>query len=106
MPDELAERISVGAPPAHVYRAVSDVNRWRGGAPSASPRWSGPGARGAPARCVRLNRRGPWVWFTTCQVVAARPGEEFAFDVTTFGMPVSRWSYRLAPVDGGTEVTE
>jgi len=21
-------------------------------------------------------------------------------------MPVSRWSYRLAPVDGGTEVTE
>src|SRR5215472_2752697 len=31
MPDELAERISVGAPPAHVYRAVSDVKpmaRW------------------------------------------------------------------------------
>jgi hypothetical protein len=39
-------------------------------------------------------------------VVTARPGEEFAFDVTTFGMPVARWSYRLAPVGEGTEVTE
>ena len=38
--------------------------------------------------------------------MAAKPGEEFAFDVTTFGMPVSRWSYRFAPVAGGTEVTE
>jgi hypothetical protein len=61
---------------------------------------------GLPARFVGLNRRGPWVWFTTCQVVTARPGEEFAFDVTTFGMPVSRWSYRLTAADGGTEVTE
>jgi hypothetical protein len=39
-------------------------------------------------------------------VVAAAPGKEFTFDVTTFGMPVSRWSYRLAAVPGGTEVTE
>ena len=61
---------------------------------------------GLPARFVGLNRRGPWVWFTTCHVVAARPGEEFAFDVTTFGMPVARWSYRMTAAGGGTEVTE
>jgi Polyketide cyclase / dehydrase and lipid transport len=106
MPAELAERITVGVAPADVYQAVSDVKRMARWSPEcfAALVWSHRG--GAPARFVGLNRRGPWVWFTTCQVVAARPGEEFAFDVTTFGMPVSRWSYRLAAVDGGTEVTE
>ena len=44
--------------------------------------------------------------FTTCRVVAAAEGQEFAFDVTTFGMPVARWGYRLAAVPEGTEVTE
>jgi hypothetical protein len=27
-------------------------------------------------------------------------------DVTTFGMPVARWSYELAPAGDGTAVTE
>ena len=61
---------------------------------------------GTPARFVGFNRRGLFVWFTTCRVVVAEPGQEFAFDVTTFGMPVSRWSYRFAAVPGGTEVIE
>jgi hypothetical protein len=65
---------------------------------------------GVPNRFVGFNRRGPFVWFTTCRVVVARPGEEFAFDVTTFGMPVARWGYRFAPsargAAAGTEVTE
>jgi hypothetical protein len=61
----------------------------------------GRGGAGGSARFVGFNRRGPFVWFTTCAVVAANPGEEFTFDVTTFGMPVSRWSYRLAAVPGG-----
>jgi hypothetical protein len=39
-------------------------------------------------------------------VATARASEEFTFDVTTFGMPVSRWSYRLAVAGGGIEVTE
>ena len=106
MPAELAERITVGVPPADVYRAVSDVKRMARWSPEcfAALVWSRRG--GAPARFVGLNRRGPWVWFTTCRVVTARPGEEFAFDVTTFGMPVSRWSYRFAPAGRGTEVTE
>jgi hypothetical protein len=36
----------------------------------------------------------------------ADPGVEFAFDVTTFGLPVARWGYRFSPTEGGTEVTE
>ena len=103
---DVAERITVGVSPADAYQAVSDVRRMARWSPEcfAVLVWSR--KDGLPARFVGLNRRGPWVWFTTCHVVAARPGEEFAFDVTTFGMPVARWSYRMAVAGGGTEVTE
>jgi Polyketide cyclase / dehydrase and lipid transport len=106
MSTEVAESITVGVAPADVYRAVSDVRRMARWSPEcfATLVWSRRG--GVPARFAGFNRRGPWVWFTTCRVVTARPGEEFAFDVTTFGMPVARWSYRLAAVPDGTEVTE
>jgi uncharacterized protein YndB with AHSA1/START domain len=98
---DVAEQITVDVPPAQVYAAVSDVRRMARWSPEcfATLTW----ARG---RFVGFNRRGPFVWFTTCRVVVAEPSEEFAFDVTTFGMPVSRWGYRLAAVPSGTEVTE
>lgn len=106
MPDEIAEQITVGAAPGAVYQAVSDVRRMARWSPEcfATLVWSR--RDGQPARFVGFNRYGPWVWFTTCQVVTAKPAEEFTFDVTTFGMPVSRWSYRLAAAPDGTEVTE
>jgi len=106
LPDEIVESITVGAAPADVYRAVSDVRRMARWSPEcfAALVWSR--QAGAPARFVGFNRRGPWVWFTTCRVVTAEPDRQFAFDVTTFGMPVARWSYQLAPAAGGTEVTE
>lgn len=106
MPAEVAEQITVRAQPASVYQAVSDLHRMARWSPEcfAVLVWSR--RAGVPARFVGFNRRGPWIWFTTCRVVAARPDAEFAFDVTTFGMPVARWSYRLAAAPGGTEVTE
>jgi uncharacterized protein YndB with AHSA1/START domain len=106
MSDQIAESITVGVPPADVYQAVSDVRRMARWSPEcfAVLVWSRRG--GAPARFIGFNRRGPWVWFTTCRVVTAEPGSRFAFDVTTFGMPVAQWSYQLAPAAGGTEVTE
>ena len=103
---EIADSITVLAPPADVYQAVSDPRRLARWSPEcfATLVWSRRG--GVPARFVGFNRRGPWIWFTTCRVVTAEPGREFAFDVTTFGMPVSRWSYQVTAVNGGTEVTE
>jgi len=103
---EVAERITVGAQPAEVYRAVSDLRRMARWSPECFAMLVLSRRGGQPARFAGFNRRGPVVWFTTCQVVAARPGAEFTFDVTTFGMPVARWSYQLTPVPGGTEVTE
>ena len=106
MSDQVAETVTVGASPAEVYAAVSDVRRMAGWSPECFAVWVWSRREGSPARFVGFNRRGPFTWFTTCTVVTAEPGTEFAFEVTTFGMPVARWSYQLAAVPGGTQVTE
>jgi uncharacterized protein YndB with AHSA1/START domain len=98
----VSEEIEVAAPPATVYEAVSDARRMARWSPECFAVWQWAGGR----RFVGWNRRGPFVWFTTCRVTADRPAEEYAFDVTTFGMPVSRWGYRFTPSGTGTLVTE
>lgn len=103
---DVAERITVGAEPTALYRAISDVRRMARWSPECFATWVWSRRDGVAARFVGFNRRGPFVWFTTCRVVVAEPAAEFAFDVTTFGIPVSRWGYRLAAVPEGTEVTE
>jgi polyketide cyclase/dehydrase/lipid transport protein len=105
-PADVAERITVGVPPADAYQAISDLRRMARWSPECFAMLVWSRRNGVPARFVGFNRRGPLVWFTTCQVVTAEAGKEFAFDVTTFGMPVARWSYRLDQVAGGTEITE
>jgi uncharacterized protein YndB with AHSA1/START domain len=105
MSAEVSESVTIDAPPAEVYAAVSDVRRMARWSSECFATWVWSRRAGKPA-FVGFNRRGPLLWFTTCRVVVAEPGEEFAFDVTTFGMPVSRWSYRLTPAPEGTELTE
>jgi len=103
---DVEERTTIAVPPAEVYAAVSDVRRMGKRAAECFATWVWSRRDGRPARFVGWNRRGGFVWFTTCRVVIADPGEEFAFDVTAFGQPVARWGYRLAAVPDGTEVTE
>ncbi len=106
---EVTEQITVAAAPGEVFAAVADLRRMARWSPECFAVWVWRGPDGLPRRFVGWNRRGAFVWFTTCRVVVARPGEEFAFDVTTFGQPVSRWGYRFAPAAeeaGGTLVTE
>lgn len=103
---EVAESVVVDAEPSDVYAAVSDVRRMARWSPECFATWVLSRRGEQPVGFVGFNRRGPLVWFTTCRVVVAEPGEEFAFEVTTFGLPVSRWSYRLAPLPEGTELTE
>jgi Polyketide cyclase / dehydrase and lipid transport len=106
MSDQVTETVTVGASPAEVYAVVSDVHRMARLSPECFAVWVWSRRDGVPARFVGFNRRGPFAWFTTCAVVTAEPGTEFAFEVTSFGMPVARWSYQLTAVAGGTEVTE
>ena len=103
---DVAEQVTIGVPPDVAYRAVRDVRRMARWSPECFATWVWARRDGEPARFVGFNRRGPFVWFTTCRVVVAEPGEEFAFDVTTFGLPVARWGYRFAAVPEDTDVTE
>lgn len=103
---EVTERITVSAPAARVYAALADVRRMPRWSPECVAVWVTRRDGSTPARFVGWNRRGPFLWFTTCRVVTATPDREFTFDVTSFGQPVARWGYRLTETDGGTEVTE
>ncbi|MDL4776067.1 MULTISPECIES: SRPBCC family protein [Thermomonosporaceae] len=101
------ESVVIAAGPKAVYEAVADVRRTREWSPEVFAVW----VRGRSVRpglkFVGFNRRGPWVWFTDCRVTAAVPGEVFAFRVSSFGMAVALWGYRLEGVgDGSTRLTE
>lgn len=98
----------MSAPPERVYAAVAEVRRMARWSPECIGVWVlRRRPDGGPGTFVGFNRRGPFVWFTTCKVAVADPGREFAFDVSTFGLPVARWGYRFSPADGDrTEVLE
>lgn len=100
------ERIVVAVPAVEVFAAVTDVRRMARWSPECFAVWVWRRKEGRPARFIGWSRIGMFLWFTTCQVRVADPGVEFAFDVTTFGFPVSRWGYRFSPAEGGTKVTE
>ena len=61
------------------------------------------GRGGHGGRFSGRNVDGAATWETRSEVVAATPGEEFAWIV---GGSLVRWGYVFSPVDGGTEVTE
>ena len=103
----VSEEVEIAVSASTAYDAVAALRfvRW---SPECFAVWVWRRDRdGAPARFVGWNRRGPFVWFTTCTITTSTPGEEFSFDVTTFGMPVARWTYRFAALPGGgARVTE
>jgi uncharacterized protein YndB with AHSA1/START domain len=100
--------IEIDAPPEAVYALIADLpamGRW-------SPEcyrcdWQGGATTAAPGvRFKGYNRIGVRRWTTAGTVVVADPGRELTFDVQYLGLPVSRWSYRITPRDGGCTVVE
>lgn len=106
MSADVSEEILIRVPRRQAYAAVAEVKRMAKWSPECFAVWITRREQGRPARFVGWNRRGPFVWFTTCRVDAAKPGEEFAFEVTTFGQPVARWVYTFEATPDGTRVTE
>ena len=99
-----AESIRIQAPPERVWGMISDVTRVGEWSPeTVSAEWlDGATAPAVGARFRGHNkRRGSWS--TTCTVIAAEQGREFAFDV---GKGDTRWRYGLVPAEDGCEVTE
>ena len=103
-------RIHVSAPAEKVYDLVSDVTR----IPEWSPEcvrceWIG-GATGPAvgAHFKGTNKRSFIRWSTKPRVVAAEPGQEFAFVANAIPVgDTTKWTYRFEPSpSGGTDVTE
>jgi hypothetical protein len=92
--------IAIDATPEAAYAAISDLRAMGRLSPECFAVWR------IGRSYVGWNRNGPVVWFTRCRVVVESPGTEFAFDVSSFGLPVARWGYRFTPSDGGVIVTE
>ncbi|SNS46314.1 SRPBCC family protein [Actinomadura mexicana] len=92
------ESVVVAAPARDVYAAVADLRRMGEWSPEVFATWVRGRAVGPGTRFVGFNRIGWRVWFTTCQVSTAVPGEVFAFRVSSFGVPVALWGYRFEDV--------
>ncbi|MGW1213922.1 SRPBCC family protein [Streptomyces sp. NPDC002499] len=103
---EIQESALVNSGREDLYAAISRVRNIGSWSPECFAVWHRGPVAGAGARFVGFNRRGLFVWFTTCRVVVADAPAEFAFKVTTFGLPVALWGYRLEPEGAGTRVTE
>jgi hypothetical protein len=94
----------IARPPEVVYEMIADITRMGEWSPVCRACWWDEGAGPAVgAWFTGRNELGERTWETRSQVVAAEPGKHFAFVV---GGSRVRWSYSLAPVEGGTRVTE
>ncbi|MFB6890796.1 SRPBCC family protein [Kitasatospora sp. NPDC056327] len=105
-PPRVEEKVLVTASAEAVYRAVSDVRRMGEWSPECVGVWSRSPRFVTGTRFIGWNRRRLWFWFTSCTVVRAEEAREFAFTVSTFGMPVALWGYRFEDRDDGCLVTE
>ncbi|MFC0598286.1 SRPBCC family protein [Streptomyces palmae] len=112
MPQTVSETMEIAVPPQLVYDTVTNVaemGRWSPECTGATVHEAGRaacvGMRFTGRNASHLKKRP---WSTNCTVVAAEPGRLFAFSVTAIGLPISIWSYRFEPLDGGaaTRVTE
>ena len=101
--------IQINAAPAKVYELIADLPSMGKWSPECV-RCDWLGGATAPAPGVKFkgrNRIGWRRWSTTGTVVAAEPGKELFWDVSSvFGLPVSRWGYRIEADNGGSRVTE
>lgn len=100
--------IEVQSPPEKVYALVTDVSRMGEWSPECVRAEWIEGATGPAvgARFKGTNKKGIVRWSTKPTVTAADPGRVFTFETGRPGKEDTRWTYRFAPKDGGTELTE
>ena len=100
--------VHIQAPPEKVYAMISDVTRMGEWSPETYRCEWIDGAAGptAGARFKGSNKRGILRWSTKPTVTVADAGNEFTFEVGAPGKEDTRWSYKLTPKEGGTDLTE
>lgn len=99
-----AASVHIKASPDQTWAMVADVTRVGEWSPeTVSAEWlDGAGGPAVGARFKGRNKRRG-AWSTTCTVIAADPGREFAFVV---GKDETRWRYQFVPAADGCDVTE
>lgn len=100
--------VVIDAPVDRVWALIGDVTRTGEWSPENTGAVWLDGATGPAvgARFKGTNRRGRTRWTTTCEVIAAEPGREFAFVTGSRDKPATVWRYLLEPTAGGARVTE
>ncbi len=100
------ESVLIEAAPGTVYAAVADPRAMTAWSPELFAVWMRGKAATEGTRFTGFNRRGPFVWFTGCEVTSAVPEQSFAFRVSSFHMPVALWGFRVEAVPKGTRLTQ
>lgn len=102
--------IEIAAPPTSVYDLVADVTRMGEWSPECYQcEWVGDLHEPVVgARFRGHNRMGPLRWSTTCQIVTADRGREFAFTVMhdKNNRESTRWRYCMSVTEAGTLLSE
>jgi uncharacterized protein YndB with AHSA1/START domain len=101
--------VVVQASAGRVWELVTDVTRTGEWSPENTGAVWLDGATGpvVGARFKGTNRRGKTKWASTCEVIVAEPGREFAFATGGAAKPETVWRYALEPIgDQGTRITE
>ena len=99
--------MTIDADPETVYHLITDLPTLASLAEEAKAMEWRRGDAAVPGAVFKgHNRNGIFRWSTMCTVTDAEPGQVFAFDVRYLGVPVARWSYDIASIDGGCRVTE
>ena len=108
MTASVTRSVDVHAPAEAVWAIVSDLPGMGTLSPeSTGGRWADGTAGPAVGAVFRgTNASGSRTWSTRSTVVASEPGRRFAFDVSSVGLPVARWSYDLVSTADGCQVTE
>lgn len=111
MDPTISRGVDVAADPATVWSLITDLPRMGEFSPeNVGGHWVHPGTIpvvGSRFRGTNRNDAAHKIWWTRVRVVECVPERLFTFDVRTpFGIRVSRWSYQLAPTDGGCRLTE
>jgi uncharacterized protein YndB with AHSA1/START domain len=108
MPKTERVTLHMHAPPEKIYGLVSDISRMGEWSPECyRTEWLGSDREARPgARFKGHNRYGPVRWSTTAEIEVAEPGRELTFVTIIGGKKRTRWTYRFAAADSGTDVEE
>ena len=101
--DRIEGTIEVDAPPAAVWKVVSDLRRMGEWSPQCRRMFVRGGEVGIGTRTVNINRQGALVWPTRSEVKEFEPERRLSFRIMENG---TIWTFELEPTATGTRVTE